>query len=413
MVHLFCPKNIIIGGRKMKIFRIVILGLVICLIFIGTSYSQVPGVAKDTIKIGMITTMSGPAGWMGKMIKTGAELYFDELNQAGGVNGRKIVMITGDDECTASKAISSTKRLIERNQVFTLLGGGCSVAVVGMIPLIDETGIPFYSSISASERLVVPLHKTVFHAGNVRFDHASEFMVDMAVKFFKAKKIGYIGITGEYGAVLKFLEKGLNKYQMKMVSVETYNLPDTDMSSQILKLKAADPEVTILQSYVKDAAIILRQAKDLGFKTLWMGGTAVATGDFMKVTGNDSVGVVMLWSLGEELPENPRSPQMVNFITKYKNKYGYQPDFVEALSYAGAIVLTEGIKRAGKDLTREKLIGALETLREFPTGITAPITFTKDNHFGISYYKMVQVKPGSRREFLEPKWAPGKGLVIK
>jgi branched-chain amino acid transport system substrate-binding protein len=176
---------------------------------------------------------------------------------------------------------------------------------------------------------------------------------------------------------------------------------DTDFTAQISRLKEAKPEVTFLYGLVKEPVIVLRQAHELGFKTQWIGSTGTSAPSLMVAAGDGAVGLIST-SITAVLPEGDSAP-MQELRRKYEGKYGKKPAKPgpeDVLGYHAAIVFVEGLKRAGRDLTREKFIAALESLKNFDTSFVPPQSFSATDHEGTKRQHFVKIVAPGKREIL-------------
>jgi branched-chain amino acid transport system substrate-binding protein len=349
--------------------------------------------------------MTGPASWAGISLQNGARLHFDEVNEAGGVNGRKIEIIVEDTQCLPSNGLAAVKKLIDRDKIFAVFGGVCSNAILAVVPLVKETKIPFFDLFMSHPVLTTPVIKNVFRVGSIPSDMHAHYMVDFAVQHFKAKKIAIVNQSDEFGKYgAQYIQERMGKeYGLKPIAHEVYNLGDVDFVSQIMRLKQSAPDVILLYAFPKEAAILLRQSKELGLKGQWVGSMSIADRSFTKLAGEAAAGSVHLWNWGPYL-DTDDSPPVIQFKEKYDKKYpGHPPGKPHALdmaAYASSRVFVEGLRRAGKDLSREGFIGALESIKDFDSGLMGRITFIANDHQGNKSARFVKNQPDGKRVLL-------------
>ena len=364
-----------------------------------------PGVTSDTILIGLIGPMTGPASWAGTSVQNAGLLYLDEVNEKGGVNGRKIKVIVEDDECLPSKGIAAVRKLIDRDNVFCLFGGVCANAFAGIFPLIKETRIPYHSVLVSHPSVTIPTTRNIFRVGSLPLTSQSYYMVDFAIQQFKPKKIAFVNQSDEFGKRgAEYLEERLvQKYQMKPVAHEVYNLGEADFTSQVVRLKNAGPDVVLIYGYPKEVAILFRQSKELGLNTQWVGAISTADRSFTLLAGEAAVGSVHLWSWGPYL-ETDDNPILNQFKEKYGKKYPGvppgKPNALDMAAYASARVFVEGLRRAGKDLTHEGFIKAMDSIRDFDSGLLGKISFSPNDHQGNKAARFVINQPGGKRALI-------------
>lgn len=388
---------------------LILLPLALIAISFSSNAEDKTGLSADSILVGFTGTITGPAAWGGLGIRDGASIAFDEANEAGGIYGRKFKVIVSDDGCAAPKAIGSIKRMVDQDKVFMLVNGGCSTANLAALQTIVEANIPTFIVAASHQGFTSPVRKHVFRPSQLSEEHQPTVLTDYAVKAAKAKKIAVIHDAGEYGKTgLEGVIARLKSYGMTLVRNETYNLGDTSFVSQIVNLKSSEPDLTIIYGYVKEAGIIVRQAKEMGLKTQWLGSAGISTVIFPSVAGEAGIGVIS----GYPLPHLEESdvPPVAAYRQKFKTKFPMapegRPNLYDLMGYGAGKVIIEALKRAGKDLTREKFVSSLETLRDFDAAVIFPTTFTPTDHQGNKWGKFVEILPNQKRKLLDYVWKP-------
>ena len=191
---------------------------------------------------------------------------------------------------------------------------------------------------------------------------------------------------------------------MALVAHEVFNVSDTDFTSQVLRARDARPDTVIIYSYIAPSSTIVRQAKQLGIEAKILGSNATSSRLYPQVVGESAAGVLNVITVAD-LPE-ANSPVIAKFREEFERANPSlvpqgRPDLADLLGYGGAMAFVEGLKRAGRDLTREKFIAALETLRGFETGFTLPTTFTSTDHEGNKAARILEILPGGKRRLLD------------
>jgi branched-chain amino acid transport system substrate-binding protein len=371
------------------------------------SQEMTSGVTDKTIEIGMTTPITGPSSTLGEIAVRSATLAIDEVNNAGGIHGRKINLIIQDDSYSGEKAISAVKKLIYRDKVFAILGPTGSSPTLAFLPTIKEAGVPHFAIFASSSKITDTFSKYVFQT-LLPSGFEWRLMIKHAVETLKAKKIAFIHQSDEYGTI--GADTGINelkKYNLESIDREVYQIGDTDFSSQILKLKRVNPDVTIIAGIAREASIILRQAKELGLKTQFFGGAGANAGLIYSMIGEVAEGYL------QATMANVQALYKSDFAEKFRKKYPKEaekpgvPSDNDLMVYSSTLVMIEGLKRAGKDLTKDKFISALETLRDFETEVAAPFTFTSTDHRGMKYTYLTRVSKGGKLEVIS------KPLTIK
>jgi branched-chain amino acid transport system substrate-binding protein len=372
--------------KKTLIILVALLtGIVLSGSFSTSALAEV-GVSNTKIKIGFFGALTGPPAFFGTATRNGALIVFNEVNKTGGIHGRKIEFILEDSACAPPKAIAAVKKLLTRHKVFAVFGGNCSSSTLATLPLLKEDNVPLYTPMASAPTIMQPFRKNVFRT-TLTQTVAGHTMADFAMENYKPKKLAVSYISNDYGIeTLKAIKKSLKKYNLTLSAEESHKRGDTDLSSQVLRIKATSPDVVFLATYVSDTGTFLRQALELGLKAKFIAAPGGSTPVIFKMAGKEGVlGKYAGTTSAIDVEEGPKLAGFKRvFLTAYPNlanKPG-SPNFFDVLGYGGAKVFVEGLERAGRDITREKFIAALETIKDFETGVLPPVTFTKTDHEG-------------------------------
>ncbi len=371
------------------------------------SYAQAAdvGVTDTTVKVGILASLTGPGALFGNGTEAGAVLAFEEINAAGGINGRKIEWVTVDDETSPPKAIIAFRRLVDQEKVFSVFGPSASAIGQSLVPSFKQySDVPVFVGVPSTPSFTEPFQANVFRTGPINDRVQGIAMADYVLDILKSEKIAIIRQTDEYGkrGAEGFL--GRLKERGKEATEEVFGIADTDFTSQIARISAVEPEVLIVYGYPGPSALITRQARQFGLKGKIFGSNAANSRVYPEVVGEAAVGALNIITF-EDLPESGMDPRMVAFREAFEKRFPdyarqNRPDLADTLAYGGAKAFLEGLNRAGADLTRKGFIAALETLDKFETGITLPTTFTADNHEGNSATRIFEIQPDLTRKLL-------------
>ncbi len=362
------------------------------------------GVSDEEIKIGFWAPMTGFASYFGPSLKNGLQMVVDEVNAAGGIHGRKIVVTHEDDACNATKAVAAAKKLLVRDKVFMLFGGPCAHSVTAVSSLVEKEKVPFVM-VSSAEEIVKTYHRYSFILGMTTWTQ-SRLMVDFAVKEFGAKRIGVIYQTGTYGqGGGDGLLTRLIKYDLEPVAVAVHKIGDTDYSSQILKLQEGKPDVVVVFSYTKEGAMIVRQAWEMGLRTKFVLSTTANIPGVIDLATKAAVsGRYYCINLNDGLIDGP---QLKSFCDEYARKFPKdfaRPDYPnerDSLSWLSGKLIVAGLEKAGQDLTREKFVDALESMNKFDSGIFPPISITPTDHDAMKSTYWSYIDDNGQRQFMD------------
>ena len=389
----------------MKRNRVLMLLTAAVFVTAGGSIAQAgeqDGVTDNEILIGGMASITGPASNLGQQIDIAGKLGSKQVNDAGGIHGRKIKYIVGDDACGSSQGLAVVKKLVHNDKVFALHGLACSHVGMAIRPTLEKEGVPIIITIAQGDKILIPHSKVLFRTlppTNVTGTLTAKFMREYFPQ--KYTKIALIHTQEEYGSTGRDgLIKQLEKYNLKLMAVETHKIGDTDYSSQILKIKALNPEVLFTFSYTKDMALILKQSHELGLDCIKIGYigtnyTLVPTFAGMQALRKFYGPTPVLDTMGSERLKSFSDMYRKEFPDYMKNPLN--PSDTDITTYVGFQVMVEALKRAGRDLTRTKYIQALESIKDFKSPWMPPISFSATQHEGILQERFVRYDTGEAK----------------
>lgn len=376
------------------------IGILALLVGLGfsTALGGEVGVTDTEIVIGSHQDLSGPiAGW-GIQVKMGLEMRAREINEAGGIHGRKIRLVIEDSAYDPKKAIMVTNKMITRDKVFCFIGNMGSPTAGATKPIISRKKIPQMFPLTAASLFFKPYDRYSF-GGFVPYYDQARCLVKYFVKAKMYQRIGLMYQDDEMGAIMKKgVEDQLATYNMELTAGESYKRGATDFSSQIAKLKKADVQLVVLATIIRETVGALKEAKKLGWEVDMCGMTPAFT-KFVpllcKKAGISADGFYCTAQTPMVYADSPR-PQVREWWKRHVEWFGKDPDLPTAAGYSGVHYFAIAAEKVGRDLTREKFIDALESFRDVPDEIFGgpPITFTSTNHQGADQVFMSQVKGG-------------------
>ncbi|MFH2013335.1 MAG: ABC transporter substrate-binding protein [Pseudomonadota bacterium] len=369
-----------------KIFKngLIVLTLLIFLtLFFGNSISIASevGVSEDAIQIGQWSPQTGPAALWGAVAR-GTETYFKMLNAEGGIHGRKLILHIRDDAYQPPRTVAAVKELIGRVGVFGFVGGVGTATGMAVKRYLNDQKIPWVGPASGSSRWADPPTRYLF-ALYPNYDDEAQLLVSYAYNTLKKDKIAFFYQNDDYGKEgLLGAKKTLEKYNVKLTQEISIEPLDTDVSSQLLRLRMSKPDIVILWLMPKHAAMAVGAAAKMGFKPIWMTTSTLSDAPMMySITNGMWEGV--FFDTFAELPDS-QHPLMI----KYKKAHGEFAAPNERWGiffYAGFLFaepMVEALKRAGRNLTRENFVEAMETIKHWNGGIGHDITFGPNQRQG-------------------------------
>lgn len=354
-----------------------------------------PARGQEPIKIGWIGPLSGWGAPGGNAIMRGSQLAIDHVNAAGGIDGRKLMLVARDSEATPAKAITVARELADREKVYALVGKYDSSSAKALNPVIHEAGVPMMISIAAATKNVEYERSPNFMfrtSGNDTF--IAEFLVDFVTKELGAKQvaIGYEDTGYGFGG-RDDITKALEKRGMKPAAAVKFSRPDTDMTAQALVVKEAKADVIILYSIAKADAMMIKSLDKVGVKILVVCAWAASSPELWQFSGPLAQGVFVMqtYSFLDPKIDDLGKKVAADFLKKHGLKDVSEmvtPAFT-AHAYDGMLILAEAIKRAKLSFDPAKLGEDRKKIRDAVENNLGPVrgliktynpAFTKDNH---------------------------------
>jgi branched-chain amino acid transport system substrate-binding protein len=308
------------------------------------------GYGQD-IPIGFFAPITGPAAADGASAKNAVELGLKEVNDAGGINGKKINLIIYDDRLNPQEAVAVANKLIEKDKVIGVVSGSYSGPTRVTAPIFQKAGIPMVAGYAVHPDVTWdPKEKKpndfCFRngfLGEIEGAAAAEF----AVKNLKAKKVSLIFMDNDFGRAISsgFADRA-EKLGAKVLSKQMYKFPgEKDFRPYLTRIKEENPDLIFAAGYYNEAASIVRQAKELGITSKIMGEEGFDSPKFLEIAGPAAEGVVIATNLDRDDPR----PLVQNFLKNYRKAYNEDADMVGASSYDAFMILLNAIKKAGTD----------------------------------------------------------------
>jgi ABC-type branched-subunit amino acid transport system substrate-binding protein len=373
-------------------FRIAVFAL-FTIAFAPSTFAVTPGVTDNSILIGSCAALDGPAHFLGRQTVLGASAYLHMINDEGGVYGRKIQLQAFDDSYDPDRAPACFKRMTKEG-VFALgFFVGTPTAKV-YVPLAQEEKIPVVGLFTGAQLLYEPLKHEIINVRASYYDETRE-QVD---KLWEAnvRKIGVIYQDDPFGkAVLDGVKLALQKHNAAPAGLGTFTRNSTDITAGLREVMAAHPEAVIIAGPYAPAAAIVKQAHSDGWRPQFLTVSFVGTEEFIKEAGQDAEGTIITQVMP---PYDHVEYPTVALYRKCLSKYspGEAPTFVSLEGFVDAMVLIEGLKRAGKDPTRERFISAIESIHDMNAGLGPKLilNYSASDHKGFDNVYPTVVKSG-------------------
>jgi len=303
------------------------------------------------IPIGFFAPITGPAAADGASAKHAVELGLKEVNDGGGINGRKVNLIIYDDRLNPQEAVAIANKLIEKDKVVGVASGSYSGPTRVTAPIFQKAGMPMVAGYAVHPDVTWdPKEKKpndfCFRngfLGEIEGAAAAEF----AVKNLKAKKIALIFMDNDFGRAISsgFAERA-EKLGAAVLTKQMYKFPgEKDFRPFLTRIKEGNPDVIFAAGYYNEAASIVRQSKELGIKSQILGEEGFDSPKFLEIAGPAAEGVIIATNLDRDDPR----PLVQNFLKNYRKAYNEDADMVGASSYDAFMILVNAIRKAGTD----------------------------------------------------------------
>nr|WP_320131119.1 ABC transporter substrate-binding protein [uncultured Holophaga sp.] len=347
------------------------------------------GVTPQEVRVGMSNALSGPAARLGTRLKAGVEVYFGKVNAAGGVHGRKLKLISYDDAYEPGRCAAFTAKLVDEDRVFALLGYVGTPTSTGVLPLVNELGVPFVAPLTGAASLRSPVNRLVY---NVRGSYADEmeYLVEHLTHDLGVKRIGILvqndsfGAAGEDGVMI-----ALRRRSLSLCGKGSYKRNTEEVGEGLAVLQEAKPEAVILVGTYKPLATAVKQARAAGFNPRWATISFVGTEAFMAELGPAGEGVFVSQVLPS--PFDERLPFIVGYQRDMKAA-GESPDYGSLEGYVDAAVFVEGLRQGGVELSRASFLRGMDGLQADLGGLQ--VSYSPTNHQALRRVHAIQVQGG-------------------
>jgi branched-chain amino acid transport system substrate-binding protein len=354
-----------------------------------------PALAADTIKVGAILAVTGPASFLGAPEAKTLEMLTEELNAKGGIGGKKIELIIKDSGASPEKAISFAKQLIEEEKVFAIIGPSTSGETMAIKNLAEESKTILLSC-AAAEVIVKPVAKYVFKTPQMDRDAVIRIFEQM--KKMKISKIGVLSSNTGFGKAGKEqIEKLAPEHGIQIAVSEVYDKAATDLTAEVTKVSAANVQGIINWSIEPAQSICIKNARQVCSNVPVFQSHGFGNIQYVKSAGAAADGVIFPAGrllVAETLSDkNPQKAVLVDYKKKYEAKYKEDVSTFGGHAYDAFLILTKAIEKAGAD--KEKVRTAIETTKGL-VGTAGVFNFSAEDHNGLdkNAFEMLTVKNG-------------------
>tara|TARA_Y100000022_G_scaffold73106_1_gene62939 strand:- start:8532 stop:9692 length:1161 start_codon:yes stop_codon:yes gene_type:complete len=367
---------------------------VLTLFFLNFSVLADQGVSETEIKIGMHTDISGPVSSFGKYSVEGVKMRMDEINENGGIHGRKLVLFAEDHQYQVPRAVQAANKLINKDKIFLMLASLGTPMNNAVFQMQEAKDIPNLFPLSSARSMTEPLHRLKFGALSSYYDQIRSG-VKWAVEKQGKSKICVLYQDNDFGQeTYDAVIDQLSSMNLSLHEKATNKPTDTDLTSQITKLKNADCEAVAMGTIVKDTIIGYAKAKQMGWDALFFGQVA----SFHPVIASQPGGITdgfYTFAQFDTPTKGSCSQEICDWIDRYESLFGNTPNIGSAYGYMYMDVTARALEIAGHDLTTDSFINALESIKDYkiPFGDSV-LSWGPDKHLGANDAFLFVVQDG-------------------
>jgi len=360
----------------------------------GAALAQSQGVSKNEILVGSIQDLSGPLAAFGKAVRQGMMLRAEELNEQGGIHGRKIKLVVEDSGYDPKKAVLAAQKLVNQDKIFIMAGHIGTAQNNAAMPIQFEKNIINFLPVTAAREMYEPLNRLKFSFAVTYYDQVRTFLPRL-MKEKGAKKICAIYQDDEFGLeVLRGAEAALKPMNMELIEKTSFKRGATDFSSQVAKMKSLGCELVVLGTIIRETIGTIGESRKTGFNPVFLGTSAAYTELIHKLGGKAMDGLYA--SMTTQIPYLDEASQPLRFwASKYKTKFNDDPTVFSAYGYLIMDYFAQAATKAGPNLTTDSFIKVMDA-SSFPTDIfgSPPATFTATKRLGSDASRLSQITDG-------------------
>ena len=359
-----------------------------------TAFAQSQGVSKNEIVLGTIQDLSGPIAGFGKQARMGMLLRVDEINEQGGINGRKFKLLVEDAAYDPKKAVLAAQKLVNQDKIFAMVGHIGTAPNLAAMPVQFEKNVINFFPITAAREMYEPLHRLKYSFAATYYDQIRSALPKM-VKDKGAKKVCTIYQDDDFGLeVVRGAEAGLKTIGMELVEKTSYKRGATDFSSQVARMKAASCDLVVMGTIIRETIGTIAEARKTGFTPTFLGSSACYTDLIHKLGGKAMDGLYATMTVANPYTDD-QSQQVAFWANKYKTKFNEDPTVFSVYGYNIIDSFAAAAAKAGPNLTTDSFIKAMDAM-SFPSDIfgSAPATFSATKRLGSDASRLSQLQDG-------------------
>jgi branched-chain amino acid transport system substrate-binding protein len=359
-----------------------------------TSIAQQQGVSKTEILVGSIQDLSGPLAGYGKQLRNGLQLRAEELNEQGGVHGRKIKLLVEDDGYDPKKSVLAAQKLVNQDKVFIVAGHVGTAQNLAAMPVQFEKNVVNFFPLTAAREMYEPLHRLKYSFAAPYYDQIRITLPKM-VKDKNVKKVCSIYQDDDFGLeVHRGAEAGLKAIGMELTEKTSFKRGATDFSSQVAKMKAAGCELVVLGTIIRETIGTIGESRKTGFNPIFLGSSAAYTDLIHKLGGKAMDGLYATMTVSNPYLDDA-SPAIRFWAAKYKTKFNEDPAVFSVYGYLVMDSFIAAAQKVGPNLTSDSFVKTMDSMSfTDPLFGAAPSNYTATKRLGSDASRLSQIQDG-------------------
>ena len=352
------------------------------------------GVSKDTITLGSIQDLSGPLAGFGKQIRMGMQLRVDEINEQGGINGRKLALKVEDSGYDPKRAVLAAQKLVNQDKIFAMVGTIGTAPNVAAFPVMFDKNVLSFFPVTAAREMYEPHHRLKYSFASTYYDQV-RLAAPKLVKEKGAKKVCTIYQDDEFGLeVLRGAEAGLKTIGVELAEKTSFKRGATDFSSQVARMKAAGCDFVVLGTLIRETIGTIGESRKIGFNPTFLGSAGAYTELIHKLGGKAMDGLYAAMTVQQ--PYLDEASQPIRFwANKYKTKFNEDPAVFSVYGYSLIDTFSKAAQKAGANLTTDSFIKAMDSMTLEPDMFGSPtMTFSATKRLGNESSRLSQIQDG-------------------
>ena len=364
----------------------------------GSALAQTQGVSKTEILVGSGQDLSGPLAGYSKPLRNGMMMRAEEINEQGGVNGRKLKLVVEDHGYDPKKTVLVTQKMVQRDKVFAVVGTIGTAMNLAAMPIQFEKNVPNLFPLTAAREMYEPLHKLKYSFAATYYDQIRSGVKHL-VKSKGYKKVCSMYQDDDFGLeVVRGAEAGLKEINLAIGEKTTFKRGATDFSSQIARLRGSGCDLVVLGTIIRETVGGIGEARKIGWNVDFLGSSAAYDAVIHRLGGKVVEGFHATNTVNNPYMDDA-SKNVREWAERYKKKYNEDPTVFSAYGYAVINAFASVAEKTGPNLTTDAFIAQMDktTIPRDMFG-SDEMTFTKTKHLGSNRARLSQIQNG--------KWVP-------